>query len=171
MKDENKIIAKKISSLDSSPPEVGWNEDGLWDHIERRMRLKKRARWIMYAAACISMLVSFTLVIHYSNHNQFTIEHTVETSDVEALQPGVLHDLEASTLEFIRTNCKKDIEVCKSAEFKALTEELNALETEIASLENMISIYGNDPSFVKSKIQIENLRSEIIGKLVQMILS
>ena len=171
MKNENNIIAQKIFSLDSSGPQVSWEESDLWDHIEKQKNSKRKTSRIIYAAACVSILISLALIIYYSNPTTFTIEHTTEISELQSLQPNDLHDLEASTLEFIETSCKTDIDVCESAEFKALTRELNALELEMASLEGMIATYGDDPSFVKSKIQIENLKSEIIGKLVQMILS
>ena len=171
MKDENKIIAKKVLSLDSSRPEVEWDEADLWRHIEGRQNRKKRAVRTTYVAACIGILLCLGLIVYKSNPTTFTMEHTIEIGAVESQQPNDMLELEASTLEFIKASCKKDIDVCKSAEFKALTRELNTLELEITSLENMIATYGDDPSFVKSKIQIENLKSEIIGKLVQMILS
>lgn len=171
MKKENKIIADKIFSLDSSAPEMSWDEENLWEHIERKISWQRKMVRIMYAAACAGLLIFLSLTLYYSGNHDFTIKHTVEVRDQKSQQANDLHDLEASTLEFIRASCEADIDVCQSKEFKALAAELNILYLEITSLENMIATYGEDPAFIKSKIQIENHKSQIIGKLVQMILS
>ena len=172
MKDENKTITKKIYSLDDSPPPVTWHEEVLWDHIERKMGAKRNLRRTLYAAACAGVSITIALVLHFSSPHEVTVAHTVET---DVRENGTLYDeygpVETSALEFIRTSCEQEMEVCKTTEFEALAHELDVLEEEIAALDEMITNYGEDPSFVKSKIQIENLKSEIIGELVQMILS
>ena len=171
MKKENKTIADKIFSLDDTAPEMSWNQEDLWEHIERKVSRKRKIAYTMYAAACMGLLICLSLIVYYFNNDAFTIEHSVEVGDLKSNEAPDLHDLESSTLEFIKASCKADIEVCKSEEFMALTNELNLLRDEMNYLEDMIATYGEDPSFVKSKIQIENLKSEIMGKMVQMILS
>ena len=171
MKKEDRTIADKIFSLDNVRPETTWNEEDLWQHLEKKMHLKRKVERIMYAATFTGLLISLSLTFYYSRNNTSMIEHTTESIDLTSNQANDLHDLEASAVEFILASCKTGMDICKSEEFKALTAELNTLELEIASLENMMATYGDDPLFVKSKIQIENHKSEIMGKLVQMILS
>ena len=172
MQDNNQVIAKKVHSLDETRPAISWQEDELWDHIEGKMEARTNLRRVLYAAACAGISITIALVLHFSEPRAVTIAHSFETNVEENVALNEEYgQLETSALEFIRTNCEREVEACKTTEFKALTDELDVLEGEIAALDEMITNYGDDPSFIKSKIQIENLRSEIIGELVQMILS
>ena len=74
-------------------------------------------------------------------------------------------------MEFIKSECLHLADICKSPEFQSLSDELIELESEMIEIDQMIEKYGEDPSFIASKAQVEGMMSEITNQLIQMVLS
>lgn len=173
MKIDEEYINKSVSSLENKFPELSWGEDELWERVERKLHPKKKLsiNYWWYSAAA-----SFIFGIVVMNH--FLTEDNYETISYGKVEEVVIqHDmttaeyLDLETLSFIHENCEKDIHVCQTPEFKELKSQLDEASSEIENLNDMISRYGDSPELVKSKIQIENFRSQIMRELVQIIIS
>lgn len=149
-------------------------EEELWGLIESKRSPKKKQlnlNWISGIAA--SLLLGTALIYFISNSKiesgetlSFSIEEEIDTSSPK----GENSDLVLAK-ELISSQCAQVAEVCKSPEFIELQNELSLLETEIIDLENMISQYGEDDLLIQSKIKIENHKSEITQKMIQIIMS
>ncbi|MEL7002125.1 MAG: hypothetical protein AAFN93_05225 [Bacteroidota bacterium] len=173
MKIDEEHINRSLNSLDSQFPELQWGEDELWERIESKISTKKKASlnyWWYSAAASVILgvvVLNYFLskdsneTISYSAVEEIEIANDIETSE----------SLDIETLSFISENCERELHVCKTPEFQELKSQLDEASTEIDNLNEMISRYGDSPELVKSKIQIENFRSQVMRKLVQIITS
>ena len=176
MKSDEKIIKNSIESLDDKLPDLTWTEEELWNRVDEKLaRPKARTlslKYIGYGIAA-SVILCSTLVNYYVSNQKINDSITFETySQTEILDEEVFDEsLDKETLAFINENCLKDLQICQTKEFKELKNQLDEAEYEIDNLNDMISKYGDSPSLVKSKIKIENFRSEVMRQLVQIITS
>ncbi|MEL7145560.1 MAG: hypothetical protein AAFO69_04260 [Bacteroidota bacterium] len=168
MKDKRTELANKLRQLDEEPMGFSWSEQDLWEDINQPKRVGRPFFW--YAAACLGIAIVAGLWWNVGDQPQYSLTYEVAIEQVDGFVDLTSH-IETSATEFIEYSCKEQLEVCESTEFKSLTKELAMLQDQINALDEMIRQYGNDPVFVKSRIQIENLKSEITNKLIQMVMS
>ena len=170
MEETNKKLALKIHALDSVKQDLPWSEDMLWDSINEKRYAKHR---IYKVAAVITLLFSFSIGISWyvSNDLESQISWSQEKQSDLKDSDYTISSIETEALEIIQHNCIQRQLICENPAFKNLHAELDNLEMEIESLNLMINQYGNDPTFIKSRVQLENVKAEIINQLMQMVLS
>ncbi len=171
MDKEDKILRKKISSLDKISPPVGWTEDQLWAQIEQsEEKFSPQIRWAVAATIAVLLAVgSYFFII--DNQQSAQLSYSSEIIDPITILPATLDESDSEALAFIKAECLHLSEVCKSPEFQFLSDELVALETEMVQIDEMIQKYGEDPAFIASKAEVADLMSEITNQLIQMVLS
>ena len=166
---ENKL-REKIRSLDQQPPAMGWDQEDLWNEIQRKQQKKSPRVWISVAAS-ISLLIVAAVFLYQRTPQVAELSYAFEqTTPVEVMEED-LSWMEAEALDFIESNCLEALVVCDKPEFKALKADLESLQSDIDQIDEMIEKYGEDPVIIKSRVQIEDLKNEITNKLVQMVLS
>ena len=170
MEESNKKLAQKIYDLDAVKQDLPWSDDMLWDAINEKRNGNYR---IYQVAAVIVLILSFSIGISWyvstDSDSQLSWSQEQQT-DLEDNDYDI-SSIETEALEIIQHNCIQRQLICENPAFKTLNVELDNLEMEIESLNLMINQYGNDPTFIKSRIQLENVKAEIINQLMQMVLS
>lgn len=169
MKDSRTELARMLRQLDEEPMEFSWSEDDLWEDINGRKTTSRPARWYAVAAS-VGLLLLAGLFWMTHNQESYSMSYEVAYEEVDGFQDPT-SELVLSAQALIAHSCDNQSAVCESSEFKSLSQELAMLQQQINSLDEMIKKYGNDPVFIKSRIQIENLKSEITNKLIQMVMS
>ena len=167
-------IKSKVEELNGEFPNLTWGEEDLWERVSSQLDSKERQspgnKWYAIAAALI-LLISASIYILIGTLNQESVTYAVAVETIVSEEEYIDNDLDVLTLSFIRESCLKDLQVCNTEEFKELKIQLDETSFEIDNLNEMIAKYGDTPDLVKSKIKIENFRSEIMRQLVQIITS
>lgn len=172
--DEISNIKKKMESLDSSFPLREYDKEQIWNGIEQRLKKKGHVRTLYFKyAAAVAILVAFSAALYVKMHQHSHVDFTysVEMVDMAASSDQYSNALESEAIEFIRSSCRLHQSTCESAEFIELERQLDELNMEMERLNNMISKYGEDELLIKSRIKIENYRSEVTRKLVQILMA
>lgn len=162
-------LRQKIRSLDHEAPQMSWDQEALWEEIQKQQTGKSRI-WIRVAAS-VSILIAAALLFYTQIPKTADLSYSVESTMVVSQAEQDLSWMEADALEFIEHNCLEALIVCNKPEFKALRADLESLQSDIDQINEMIEKYGEDPVIIKSRTQIEDLKNEITNKLVQMVLS
>jgi len=169
MNNSEKQIADKIRSLDDSPVAMSWDQEDLWQNIKSAESSGRKKYWLV--AATISLIIVATVLgLNMNEQNEqlsYSEEVLLPVTEVDAN----LSEIENDALQFINHTCHQALVVCRNPEFVNLREDLESLEAEIVEIDQMIQKYGEDPVFVRSKTRIENLKTEITNRLVQMVIS
>ncbi|MDF1560609.1 MAG: hypothetical protein P1P83_10440 [Bacteroidales bacterium] len=72
-------------------------------------------------------------------------------------------------LQVISNLCKTGAPICQSDLFREKFQLYNELNQELRQLETIIGQVGDSPEIIKSVIQIENLKSDTLQELIQLI--
>lgn len=170
----NLKIKEKLDELDNSFPLRNYQKDEIWVGIEKRMqkRSKLRKLYITYTSIAATFLIlALALIQTTMNGNTVTYFQSEESMNISSSSVPDAGDTEAEAIEFIENSCQSYQALCDSKEFKELKAELDQLDMEIKDLNEMISLYGEDELLIKSKIKIENHKSELTRKLVQILIT
>lgn len=177
MKQQDKFDAelrKKINSIEEQNRVSDAEELEIWNRIQTKRSKPSRATskhitiWVGAIAASLALLL-LAYSFFYSGQNE-EITFSKDNRVIAQLKTQESEDL-AWAEEFIRAHCKTVTEICENPEFTKLQKELNLIDDEMNDLELMISQYGADEFLVQAKIKIENHKSEITFRLVQMLMS
>lgn len=171
MGEKNKI-REKISLLDNSFPLKQYDKEEIWEGIEGRIKKGKvRHIFIRYSSIAASILILAFFLLKAINGDPEIYTQTQEVVTQSYDEPSDDTAIEAEAIEFIQNSCLAHQSICESEEFKTLRMELDQLDEEIDQLNEMISQYGKDELLIKSKIKIENHKSEVTRKLVQILMT
>ncbi|MEL6559446.1 MAG: hypothetical protein AAFQ94_14745 [Bacteroidota bacterium] len=171
MDKEDKILREKIRSLDQVRPPINWSDEQLWDQIAQESKGRNQLFWWSVAAA-IALLITAGSYLYLSNYlTSEDLSYSTEISQELPETPTDVGGSETEAMEFIKSECLHLADICKSPEFQSLSDELIELESEMIEIDQMIEKYGEDPSFIASKAQVEGMMSEITNQLIQMVLS
>lgn len=167
------LTKRKIDSLDSSYPLRHHEKERIWQNIEGRIKKRKEIRHLYWRYAAIAATISILAVAHIEIMSNDDVSYTTSEEIVHQLEKdgSDVMKMETDAIEFIHYSCEANIVACDTPEFKELKQELDQLDQEIQHLDEMISMYGKDEFLIKSKIKIENHKSEITRKLVQILIS
>lgn len=175
MKSEKEIIKQKVASLEDSFPQLSWDENELWEKIDSGSEVKKTKRfsfqYLNYGIAA-SFVLALVLVNYFlSKDTSETLTYDVSSIVMTPNEDMPAINIDQETMAFIDENCVNGLAACSTSEFKELKSQLDEATHEIDNINDMISRYGDSPSLVKSKVKIENFRSQVMRQLVQIITS
>jgi hypothetical protein len=172
MKEENHL-QRKFKDANSIVEQTTWSKEDLWNSIERNLDNKSsrnhilRKRILPWAAIILLGLSA----LFYSELKPDTYE-SIEITVAPQIEQILIEN--AQTQEgkaFIDESCKKQLKVCESPNFLSLSTHLDKIDTERASLLEMMSRYGKDDVMMKALIELENAEAEITSKMIKIILS
>ncbi|WP_460634625.1 hypothetical protein [Larkinella harenae] len=127
-------------------------------------------RWVA-AAAVAGLLVGIGWLGQPVSDEKVTLAYATETVEASFLDtPEPLEssaDQKAET--FIQQQCEQQTVVCQKPEVKELKQHLDELNSRKASVEEKMSLFGNDPVLVQAQIKIENERAEVTKELVRIL--
>ena len=177
MKQENKFdeeLRRKVSFLDENSLVSETEENEIWNRVQskRSQSLSVTSRQIFLWTGAIAASLSLLLLAYssfYSSRNEkiTIVKHNRVVTELNTQEPEDL----AWAEEFIAEHCKTATYICENPEFTELQRELHLINAEMNDLEIMMGQYGADEFLVQAKIKIENHKSEITFRLVQMLMS
>ncbi|TRX60728.1 hypothetical protein FNH22_06700 [Fulvivirga sp. M361] len=166
------IIKEKVTHLEESSKGEEMEETELWEMVRSKRKPAWRvsgrtAFWIGGVAASLTLL----LIIHFASDTDH--ERVTFSRNMRAVVPSDIHkeDDPHRVDDLILSRCAEINEICQTPEFKELRKEFDLIEDELKDLQLMISHYGADEFIIQSKIKIENHRSEIAFRMMQMLMS
>ncbi|UII29956.1 hypothetical protein LVD17_16790 [Fulvivirga ulvae] len=165
-------IKEKLKKLDNSFPLQQYNHDQLWNAIDNKINKRRKVRqfYLTYAAVAASLLI-LAIVLTKSMNTDMTYSQSEDMVFHSYEEAPEVEEAESEAIEFIKRSCVANLPVCKTPEFKELRKELDLLDKEINQLNEMINQYGEDELLIKSKIKIENHKSDVTRKLVQILIA
>ena len=121
---------------------------------------------VAVAAAITVLIVVITgIFIKNSNANGNAIV-TQEVIDNRLLIAQ--NDNDNADYKVIEELCKSDLAKCETPDFVVLKKELDELDTAKQTLKTAIGNYNNDADLVVQLTEIENQRSEIVHKILEL---
>lgn len=149
-----------------SPP------DTVWQHIEEAQPVHvKQGSMLLLKVAAIAILLLGSLFVYrvIKPHN---ISYSVEFADI---QESALFEAADSTLlevtDFIDQQCRNHIYVCLEPDFTIKKQKLEEVNNEIENLEKVMKTYGSSESLVKTRVNLENYKAELIKDLIKKLTS
>ncbi|MEM7550232.1 MAG: hypothetical protein AAF363_11175 [Bacteroidota bacterium] len=162
-------LKEKIHTSDCSKIYTKKLKDEIWESVDGK-NTNYNTNFFIRIAASILLIggISIFLFRFYSEGEAIQITYSTEIG-IDFQKEDLITGDEGTT--FIKSRCKQELSICKTPEFRSLLHELEVTEQEIEELDTMINNYGYGPELVKSKIDLENFKSEITQKMILMILS
>jgi hypothetical protein len=150
----------------------------IWESIENQLVTQEkpakrlpilRGVWKHYklmAAASVTLLIAFGLTFFLSKNktNDATIVVTTEVIDNQLIQQNWSDSDKDFAL--VEAFCETALPKCEEPEFKNLKTELDDLNKAREHLKNVLSAYNSDPEIVAQLTKLENVRSDILKKIM-----
>ncbi len=160
------VIEKKISQLPLHSP----NSD-TWEVIERNLPGIKRIslnRRYLYIAAAVSLFLVVGIPQVFNRFNGVMVESEIVYP--EAKTPEFSAD-DYLAIEEIKSLCNSGIPVCETDDFKEKLALYQELDSELRQIETVVEHLGDSPVIIKSIIRLENLKSDTLQELIQLLYS
>jgi hypothetical protein len=129
------------------------------------------SRNFIQAAAAIFIVMVASVWFLKSNigytKNTDEVSISQEVIDNQVLMSNV--ETEDPTFKMVDELCRERVPVCEVPEFKTLKSELDELTRAKSELKVAIGKYNDDPNLVAQIVKIEQERSALLQKMVQMI--
>lgn len=128
----------------------------------------KQLKIIIGTAAAILILFTISTLVNQKENTTITIHEMVVVIDTpieeknnktESIDPSIL----------IEQYCQTNIDKCNSEEIIVKRNDLKEIESRLKKVDQIIKDYGDSPSLVKTKIRIENMRSDIIKEIFKLL--
>ena len=171
----NKLKAK-LKELGEEDLLTSWSKEELWTSVEARLA-RQHTNSPFFHVGRIALpwaaAVLFSVGIYWWSSKNPEVQLATETvAELDLLDEDFEVNADLSEgKELIHETCTKQLEICQSAEFKNLYEELLQIEEEKILLEVIVEQYGSDETAIKAMIQLENVESSITGKLIALIMT
>jgi hypothetical protein len=150
----------------------------IWESIENQLITQEkpvkrlsilRGVWKPYklmAAASVTLLIAFGLTFFLSKNktNDAKIVVTTEVIDNQLIQQNF--DESDKDFALVEAFCETALPKCEEPEFKNLKTELDDLNKARENLKNVLSAYNSDPEIVAQLTKLENVRSDILKKMM-----
>lgn len=145
--------------------------ENLWQRIEKDIEIKQTRTFLPWkiAATIIVIVGSTFFFLKYSDKG---LSYSSEVTVFQ--EPESSSDSDSLTVEvtqFIENQCRINSYVCNEPDFSAKKQKLVEVNSEILKLEEVISTYGGSPSLVKTRINLENFRAQLIKDLIKKLTS
>ncbi len=167
----DRVIRDHVSAFEKNL-ESNQNED-FWSDFKSSENNQKmsKVRFIWAGGMAASLILALVFFVSQYNIDQ-PIIHSMEIADDFHLYEETRSSTEYfEAQEFIDSNCENLQEKCMNKEFIALRNELDNLEREINNLQSAIEQYGLDEHLIKARVKIENHRSDIAQRMIQILMS
>ncbi len=165
--DMEDAISKRIADLPEYSPGIN-----MWEDIESGLSVPDQSntkRWyLLPAAAAVLFLLSLPWLIQ--RNSGIIVETEIILSEAEPSGSQIGND-EADPIDVIENLCKTGTPACQSANFREKFQLYMELDNELRQLETIIDRVGDSPEIIQSVIRIENLKSNTLQELIQLIYS
>lgn len=145
--------------------------ENLWPVIEKEIDIKPIHSFFSWKIAA-SIIVIIGSGFFIRNHLKKGISYSTEMATLlEPTYPNAKDSLTLKFTQFIEYQCRNNSYVCCEPDFSAKKQKLDEVNAEIIKLESKITSYGSSPSLVKTRINLENFKAQLIKDLVKKLAS
>lgn len=166
-------VKKSMPNLATYSPDVD-----LWSRIDKQInpRIVKEKKIVNLLRVPVSIAAIFLLIITiYFAFNQNRGIRTTYSEEVamewQNIQQTVEFDSSMNPERFILEACSKHSFICETEEFKEKWALLSELNQNLHKINGEIDRYGTSVSLEKSKIKLENLKSQVVKEMIKHIVS
>ncbi len=161
-------ISRNLADLPLHSPGTG-----NWEVIEASLpesRITRPRRRLLYlsTAAAAAVLLFLAIPRLLNPAQDITVEsEIVQSEEWSAGDTGSPEN--EDPIGLIRALCQTGAPVCESASFREKMKLYQELTEELRQLETVISQVGDSPEIIRSVIRIENMKSNTLQEMIQMI--
>lgn len=145
-------------------------EDRLWDNISEKLTrnpFSRRRKIASYLAAASVLAFALALSLVLRNHSIDIEEEYSVTVESSPPASADIHNLQDPT-ELIQQLCRTGAPICDSDDFKQKLNLYEELCEEQKGLEQIVNQIGESPEIIQSIIKIENLKSNVLQEIIQL---
>jgi hypothetical protein len=169
--DFNDKLRLKIEGLPVYKP-----NENLWQEIEPGIRKEPKLKVSRYIISGLSVAATILILIVLKNYmfSNRSEKITVTEEIVNEWKKPLNTDSDIacrSAVKFINKQCSEKSYLCDNPVFNSKKKELDNVETQIKTLQNIISTSGSNESLIKSNIKLENLRARLMKDLLKIVSS
>lgn len=171
--DAEEAVTKRLADLPVHMP-----APGTWESIETSLeapvasgrphkRTSRRLLWLTTAAAAAVILI-LVIPLFMRSGEKIIVESEVVLSEAQdhIIMPEQSGE---DPIEIIRKLCTTGAPVCRTELFLEKMQLYRELDEELRHLESVIGKVGDSPEIIQSIILIENLKSDTLQELIQLI--
>jgi hypothetical protein len=127
--------------------------------------LSKQYSWLAAASFALLVVASFALYFNLNKKIEANLVVTTEVVDNQLIQ----QDWTETDKDFalVEAFCETALPKCEEPEFKNLKTELDDLNKAREDLKNVLSAYNSDPEIVAQLTKLENVRSDVLKKIME----
>lgn len=168
--DFNQNLSAAIETLPTSAP-----NDELWNSIvndidSRRTPHINQFQPLKYIAIAASILFVVGLTtLWYYKQTQSQLKFETETFTDHLLLKNIDDPLKDQAILIIEAICENNQPACQQAVFKEKINLFHELEKEKHQLDAAVSQLGTSPEMIKAAIRIENLKSQTLQELIELV--
>ncbi len=151
-----------------APPTELWNRIAAELEQPSPMRLRvSRSAWLSLAAATILAVISLVFWLNRTPEPTETVQMLYAAAEANPINADWNED--EATIEHIMNIYAQRASFLQSEPGETLISDLKELNEAKAEIQNMMQKYGQDAQLVRTIVEIERQRSEIVKKMAQEI--
>jgi hypothetical protein len=127
----------------------------------------KRLIWLAAASFALLMTASFALFYNLNKNTEANLVVTTEVVDNQLIQQNWTETDKDFAL--VEAFCETALPKCEEPEFKSLKTELDDLNKAREDLKNVLSAFNSDPEIVAQLSKLENVRSDVLKKIIILV--
>lgn len=161
----------KLEELKNNLP-VYEAPDEIWekleDHLKRKTKFSLTLIWKV--AAAILFLIGSWFIFQTFSHRKLSYS----TEEASEFNPEFATPTDSSLVqvtEFIDNQCRNNTYVCSEPDFSVKKQKLDEVNHEIKKLDEVIKTLGSSESLLKTRINLENYKAELIKDLIKKLTS
>jgi hypothetical protein len=129
--------------------------------------VKNNYAWLAAASFAILVVASFALYFNFNTKIEGNLVVTTEVVDNQLIQQNWADSDKDFAL--VEAFCETALPKCEEPEFKNLKTELDDLNKAREDLKNVLSVYNSDPEIVAQLTKLENVRSDVLKKIIILV--
>jgi hypothetical protein len=126
--------------------------------------VKNNYAWLAAASFALLVVASFALYFNLNKNIEANLVVTTEVVDNQLIQQN--WNETDKDFALVEAFCETALPKCEEPEFKNLKTELDDLNKAREDLKNVLSTYNSDPEIVAQLTKLENVRSDILKKIM-----
>jgi hypothetical protein len=126
--------------------------------------VKNNYAWLAAASFALLVVASFALYFNLNKKIEGNLVVTTEVVDNQLIQQNWTETDKDFAL--VEAFCETALPKCEEPEFKNLKTELDDLNKAREDLKNVLSVYNSDPEIVAQLTKLENVRSDVLKKIM-----
>jgi hypothetical protein len=126
--------------------------------------VKNNYAWLAAASFALLVVASFAVYFNLNKNTEANLVVTTEVVDNQLIQQNWADSDKDFAL--VEAFCETALPKCEEPEFKNLKTELDDLNKAREDLKNVLSAYNSDPEIVAQLTKLENVRSDVLKKIM-----